>query len=86
MKFDFDIRTEFTLHAAISIVIVILASPSFTIIAMAIEDPHMGIYCITALELIFWLVLLVLPSGTPSVLTKATIKSVTVKTKTKSNK
>ncbi len=61
MKYVFEIATEPTLHAAILIIIVILSSFAFTIIAIRSGDPRVGIFCATVLNLILWLVLDCLP-------------------------
>ncbi len=72
MKYVFQIATEPTLYAAVSIIIVISSSFAFTVIAIGSGDPRVGIFCATALGLILWLVLVCLPLFLPKISTSST--------------
>jgi hypothetical protein len=59
MKIAFKIATIPTLHAAITIVIVSLASAALALIAFIIGNPTLGAYCAMILALILWLFLFI---------------------------
>jgi hypothetical protein len=61
MKFTFKITTIPTLHAAITIVIVSLASAALALLVFIIGNPTLGAYCAMILVLVLWLVLFIQP-------------------------
>jgi hypothetical protein len=56
-KFDFEIKTELTLHALVAILIVAVCSGSLASIAIYLDNPLPGIYCATILAIIVFLAL-----------------------------
>jgi hypothetical protein len=59
MKFAFGIATIPTLHAAITIVILSLASTALALISFVNGNPTLGAYCTTIIALVLWLILFI---------------------------
>jgi hypothetical protein len=57
MKFDFEIKTEPTLHALVAIAIVAFSSGSLASIVVALGDPLTGQFCALVLVAIVFLAL-----------------------------
>jgi hypothetical protein len=59
MKFSFEIATEPTIHVAVAITIVVLSLTTLAMISIVLGNSTIIIYCMTALTLILWLVLVI---------------------------
>ncbi len=57
MKYNFEIKTEPTLHTAVVISVVVTFPDALAMIAVSLDSPFVAIYCVTIFALIIWIAL-----------------------------